>query len=51
MWRVTVEKLGRQLIYVVIEDEDLDEAIKQAYIETRKKLGIKKTRKRARRTT
>lgn len=45
VWRVTVEKTGRQLIYVVTEDEDLDEAIKQAYIQVRKKLGIKRRRK------
>lgn len=46
VWRVTVEKLGRRLVYVVTEDEDVNEALKQAYREVRKKLGIRKTRRR-----
>jgi hypothetical protein len=38
------------LIYVVAEDEDLDVAIKTVVREVRKKIGIQKTRKRARRS-
>jgi hypothetical protein len=49
LWRVTAEKIGRQLIYVVEEDADVNEAVKKVYREVRKKMGIGKTRKRARR--
>lgn len=49
-WRITVEKMGRQIIYVVFDNPDINVAIKDAYTDTKKKLGIK-TRKKARRKT